>query len=254
MTEKELHSFFEEIYENQRKPMQCLELPIIKKIVEGYNKWIDKNELTKFLNKEFGLTVEAQSVPNLNRHWSQRITGNNEEGVVLRDLIEYEHFDNRVKPHVVSSSTPGAKVPSGNHKQRYKIYDEVYNMVSNFIENTTINDEMVRSLIEEKKTQNKPTVSTPNSNPNFDKSNKSHLNLILYGPPGTGKTYNLVNEALKICGIFIDENDRKATQAEFKKLAFKQAVGTDKNAFDGQIAFITFHQAYSYEEFVEGIS
>lgn len=70
------------------------------------------------------------------------------------------------------------------------------------------------------------------------------LNLILYGPPGTGKTYNTINVALAcIKGIKVEDiQDREIYKKEFDDL-----VKT------GQIKFVTFHQSYSYEDFVEGI-
>ena len=70
------------------------------------------------------------------------------------------------------------------------------------------------------------------------------LNLILYGPPGTGKTYHIVEKAFK---IFAKEfgKEEKETRKEEETL-FKQLH--DSNRLD----FITFHQSYSYEEFVEG--
>lgn len=72
------------------------------------------------------------------------------------------------------------------------------------------------------------------------------LNQILYGPPGTGKTYNTVLKAMSI----IDNTDYKDVSEE--------QYSTLKTRFDelkqaGQIEFVTFHQSYSYEEFVEGI-
>ena len=72
------------------------------------------------------------------------------------------------------------------------------------------------------------------------------LNQILYGPPGTGKTYNTVLKAMSI----IDNT-------EYKDVSDEQ-YSTLKTRFDelkqaGQIEFVTFHQSYSYEEFVEGI-
>lgn len=69
-------------------------------------------------------------------------------------------------------------------------------------------------------------------------------NIILYGPPGTGKTYATVRRALelvlgpeKLAGL----GDR-GLMALFREHQAR-----------GQIEFVTFHQAYGYEEFVEGI-
>jgi 5-methylcytosine-specific restriction protein B len=71
------------------------------------------------------------------------------------------------------------------------------------------------------------------------------LNQILFGPPGTGKTFNTINKALQIIdNDFFEQNkdDRKALKDKFEE--YKKA---------GQIEFVTFHQSYGYEEFVEGI-
>lgn len=68
------------------------------------------------------------------------------------------------------------------------------------------------------------------------------LNQILYGPPGTGKTYNTINKALEILGIETQDESRAELKAKFDK--FRQ---------NGRIEFVTFHQSFSYEEFVEGI-
>lgn len=72
------------------------------------------------------------------------------------------------------------------------------------------------------------------------------LNQILYGPPGTGKTYNTVLKAMSI----IDNTDYNDVSDEQYK-ALKTRFDELKQA--GQIEFVTFHQSYSYEEFVEGI-
>ena len=57
------------------------------------------------------------------------------------------------------------------------------------------------------------------------------LNLILYGPSGTGKTYTTARRCEAICG-----------GRPYQKLV---------NA--GRVVFLTFHQSYGYEEFVEGL-
>ncbi len=65
-------------------------------------------------------------------------------------------------------------------------------------------------------------------------------NIILYGPPGTGKTYNTIDLAVKII-------TGKSTSHEEDKKVF------DDLRKQGQIEFITFHQNYSYEDFMTGI-
>lgn len=71
------------------------------------------------------------------------------------------------------------------------------------------------------------------------------LNQILYGPPGTGKTYHTVNEALAILDpAYLAENENNRT-------ALKQRF--DELSEEGRIRFMTFHQSFSYEDFVEGI-
>lgn len=75
------------------------------------------------------------------------------------------------------------------------------------------------------------------------------LNQILYGPPGTGKTYNTVIKAMEIINkdcIEYDENGKIINYPDIKQ-------EFDKLKQEGQIEFVTFHQSYSYEEFVEGI-
>ena len=70
-----------------------------------------------------------------------------------------------------------------------------------------------------------------------DKKLTYPLNQILYGPPGTGKTYNVVRKALEII-----EGNASDDMSKFKRYIES-----------GQIKFVTFHQSYGYEEFVEGI-
>lgn len=69
------------------------------------------------------------------------------------------------------------------------------------------------------------------------------LNRILYGPPGTGKTYRTMSEALSI----IEGTSKPEGGFDAQKLRF------DALRREGRIAFVTFHQSFSYEDFIEGI-
>ena len=73
---------------------------------------------------------------------------------------------------------------------------------------------------------------------------KYPLNQILYGPPGTGKTWNTVNHAVAII------EDRPLDEIEKDKDARQRFRDLKK---DGQIAMVTFHQNFTYEDFIEGI-
>ncbi|WP_107691242.1 McrB family protein [Campylobacter concisus] len=77
-----------------------------------------------------------------------------------------------------------------------------------------------------------------------DKKSTYPLNQILYGPPGTGKTYSTVTKAIEII------EERKVDISENRNDLKKKFDGYIRS---GQIKFITFHQSYGYEEFVEGI-
>lgn len=75
---------------------------------------------------------------------------------------------------------------------------------------------------------------------------KFSLNTILYGPPGTGKTYNSIFYSVGIVekdkSIFNMKNNDEDIFKKFKEYKSKNLI-----------KFITFHQSYGYEDFIEGI-
>jgi len=88
--------------------------------------------------------------------------------------------------------------------------------------------------------------------PPVDISKKYPLNQILFGAPGTGKTHNAINHALSIIkGYDLKELIKLQHNNKANRLRAKEEF--DELMKVGQIQFVTFHQSYSYEEFIEGI-
>jgi len=90
-----------------------------------------------------------------------------------------------------------------------------------------------------------PAVSTVQVEAMITANDALPLNQILYGPPGTGKTHNTIDETLAILDPdFLNANrsDREKLRSRFKELEASEHV-----------RFVTFHQSFSYEDFVEGL-
>lgn len=74
------------------------------------------------------------------------------------------------------------------------------------------------------------------------------LNTILYGPPGTGKTYYSKELAVRLANPQFSIEDIPALEVRDKINQEYQRLFVL-----GQVVFTTFHQSFSYEDFVEGI-
>ena len=126
----------------------------------------------------------------------------------------------------------------------YQIYNSFRNITEytptfEFIESWTENS------VEEE------TGPYPSDHEQETKTMEQHhpLNQILYGPPGTGKTWTTVNHAVAIIKNWPVEKLLEKEKREAIKKRFDDELANDK----GQIDMVTFHQNYSYEDFIEGI-
>ena len=108
------------------------------------------------------------------------------------------------------------------------------NIVLKTLTDITPYPDYVRNLIDLIGIEKESSQNTPLEPMNFP------LNTILYGPPGTGKTYNTVLRAAEIVA------NRKIDSTEEARSIFKENLHK-------QIEFITFHQNYSYEDFIQGL-
>lgn len=68
-----------------------------------------------------------------------------------------------------------------------------------------------------------------------------HLNTILYGPPGTGKTYVTAQCCVEIC-----DGSQKGNGAQISERI-------QELRDEGRVEFVTFHESYGYEDFIEGL-
>lgn len=89
-------------------------------------------------------------------------------------------------------------------------------------------------ITEENSIQDKKIIISENTSPK---------NIILYGPPGTGKTFSFK----KLISIIENDDDLENINKDYSLDSFF-TVEKEK-----RFNFITFHQSYSYEDFIEGI-
>ena len=71
-------------------------------------------------------------------------------------------------------------------------------------------------------------------------------NIILYGPPGVGKTHN-VNKLIKL--IEEGKSDKEIFEAIKEN---KKSDYADISDIKERVKFVTFHQSFGYEDFIEG--
>lgn len=134
---------------------------------------------------------------------------------VLSDLKEYGKFT-VTNPIALYDNVLVGRKKSAPYKPKSKL--EVKDEVQEVIDDEIINEEEASHF--------EKYVDLLKFNPN----------LILYGPPGTGKTYSTSK--------IIEYMDKSQSGIH------KSFEAIEK---EGRVKFITFHQSYSYEEFIEGI-
>ena len=173
------------------------------------------------------------------------ITGNKAGCYAFAEVTSYPHK---------KTTSPDSHLWKVVDKSELKVDIQV---TSNFVENPILKSDIV-SLEELKnlkvgnqgtnftatKEEYQTLLDLQKTNHLFKKSNEENmtfpLNTILYGPPGTGKTYSTILRAAQII-----ENRVIDT--------YEEALEVFKANLHNRIEFITFHQNYSYEDFIQGL-
>lgn len=122
-----------------------------------------------------------------------------------------------------------------DYHQSFKTFENYENVIKKI--NVLLNKEDSTLMEKVKETEENKIVK------NIDFS----LNTILFGSPGTGKTYNA-----RAYSVGIVEKDERYFEKEFLE---EGDILEKYNYYEkkGNIKFISFHQSYSYEDFIEGI-
>ena len=201
--------------------------PIVD-ILKSTNGTGKAGEIVTQVIDQLEITAEELSVTNKNGgsriknqiHWARQY------------LVAYGAIDNSVRG--IWTLTPQGQELSVDSDD---VALEIFNSVQN---------KRRESAVEEIDDVNAP--EDKNSTHHMDPSTylltwnpQSVTNLILYGPPGTGKTYRTMAEAVRLCDGEAPSNRAELT-TRYRALQK-----------DNRIAFVTFHQSFGYEEFVEGI-
>ncbi|WP_287025818.1 AAA family ATPase [Vibrio sp.] len=123
----------------------------------------------------------------------------------------------------------------------YELLDDLTPTLKHFSEAHEIDRESYWPIDYRNSMTAKDSINTSNLDEGMHQP-MSSLNKILYGPPGTGKTYHTIEAAVKAAEPNFTWETREELKKEYQSLVEKNRV-----------RFVTFHQSYGYEEFVEGL-
>lgn len=141
--------------------------------------------------------------------------------------IEYNLWDRPIDLEVMDDDPAFADFHAGLSGTNYRATIEQYQAMVNLVEQWNV-------------------LHEPEPEYAIDPGYFPPLNLILYGPPGTGKTYQTIERAVAI----IENRTLAEIGIEGRKRIKKRY---DAYQDTGRIDFVTFHQSFSYEDFIEGI-
>lgn len=166
---------------------------------------------------------------------------------------KFDQFLSEDQPFEVAEQFLNERKPIIDHMIKEAGLDEIFIDPSDFEKNLNkIHQLQIKLLQETKLSHSKEQYENTLKSIDMTPLNRTPLNQIFFGPPGTGKTYHTIDEAVKIIDpVFFEQNkeNRKALRQLYKDSKINEWDGSGQ----GQIGFCTFHQSFSYEDFVEGI-
>ena len=216
---KEWHWDYEKVYseiQNGKKPIVGWTIPERKELKVGMEVFVIKLGTAPKGIIAHGYIIEIPYKHEIKIEFDSIQNADDE-----KEIISLTELKNKFKPKAWDSQ--GEAVGSYIDETILPELRKMWNILINGDENS---ENLNRG--DEKKTMKKE----------FDK------NVIFYGPPGTGKTYTTAKRAVEICKT---ESEKELT--DYSEIMERYNELKKKN----RIEFITFHQSYGYEEFIEGI-
>ncbi|MBU1145142.1 MAG: AAA family ATPase, partial [Firmicutes bacterium] len=195
----------------------------------------NKSYIIRPVIEQTSLYIVIEAIHNHSQHINFQLSDSNYK-INNEYAIIYENFVMTVKVRIKNELVKKAMYASGFSKE---------DIICKFPVNKPDFNDIINSLLEwaiiREKAREKLRMTDDSNGTDVDDQVNSHsLNQILYGPPGTGKTYNSIDQAVAISGNL--SGDHTQNKIEFDRLRK-----------EGQIEFVTFHQNYTYEDFMVGI-
>jgi len=237
------------------------------------DKWLKQNKI----NNAYGTVLELHGL--LNIETSPIINGCTKEALkVLGFKAKPDKYDIWLESFGEFKKVYEGEIGYVTNETNYKIpinyeIDKLFNVIDKVklrdIEKAQSNEEkkLYQKVIKLKEQKLSSQIIEDKPKSDIQIPINTPANFILYGPPGTGKTYKTVDIATIIIGKNeknIDDvdtiiiggeklNDEKIGKYDNNKWHDENIEPFKKGLSIGRIHFVTFHQNYSYEEFVGGL-
>ncbi|WP_455757566.1 McrB family protein [Sulfurimonas sp.] len=228
-------------------------------------------DLTKYNNDNLYFTTQwGNTQGNIDRFIDFAITdlGYNIEQISNNEEDEFiNSFKSFIETLPLKGGNKYAKLYTEARNQPFKVYRNgqgsiVVHAFTNHSTSMVITlNQFLKVLFEQGQylySSYEPILMTRIKNNNYIQLNEIEIeneinltkNIILYGAPGIGKTHNYQNLIVQL------ENERPE-QEIFSNIKLNKEVKLNHPIFqdienEERIKFVTFHQSYSYEDFIEG--
>lgn len=200
--------------------------------------WDDIGDLNNFENKD-EIKNELQKYSEKNQSSSAKMNWDFKENIQVGDIIFSRNGRSEIISYGIVTSDYYYDSSRENH-QKLRNVDWKKNGSWDLKKSTSMNT-LVQITDLTEINELKELLGIENSEMKSNKPQTNHpLNTIFYGPPGTGKTYNTIKRAAEIVEGRAIEN-------------YDEALKIYRANLHHQIEFITFHQNYSYEDFIQGL-